>query len=155
MQSTNDLVFVDTNILIYAHDRDAGIRRERASQALDHLWQSRTGRTSVQVLQEFFAVASGKLKSAVGVAAAREVIRTYASWVAAPTGVNTVLRAIEIAEVAQISFWDGMIVAAAELSGATTLFTEDLNDGQVIAGILVVNPLADAPHRVPGKSPLK
>ena len=141
MPSTNDIVFVDTNILIYAHDKDAGVRWQRASQVMGTLWEARSGRVSVQVLQEFFAVATGKLKSAIGVATAREVIRNYSSWVAAPTGVDTVLRATEIAEIAQISFWDGMIVAAAERSGATKLYTEDLNDGQVIAGIRVINPL--------------
>lgn len=142
MPFTNDIVFVDTNILIYAHDRDAGVRWQRASQALEQLWDARTGRMSVQVLQEFFAVATGKLKAAVGVAAAREVIRTYSPWVTVPTGVDTVLRASEIAEIAKISFWDGMIIAAAERSDAATLYTEDLNDGQVIAGIRIVNPLA-------------
>ena len=142
MPSTNDIVFVDTNILIYAHDRDAGVRWQRASRALEQLWEARTGRMSVQVLQEFFAVATGKLKAAVGVAAAREVIRTYSPWVTVPTGVDTVLRASEIAEVAKISFWDGMIIAAAEQAGAATLYTEELNDGQLIAGIRVVNPLA-------------
>lgn len=142
MPFTNDIVFVDTNILIYAHDRDAGMRWQRASQALEQLWEAHTGRMSVQVLQEFFAVATGKLKAAVGVAAAREVIRTYSPWVTVPTGVDTVLRASEIAEIAKISFWDGMIIAAAERSDAATLYTEDLNDGQVIVGIRVVNPLA-------------
>jgi predicted nucleic acid-binding protein len=141
MPSTNDIVFVDTNILIYAHDRDAGPRRQRATQALDNLWAARTGRMSVQVLQEFFAVATRKLKASVEVAAAREVIRIYSPWVTAPTDVETILRASEIAEFAQISFWDGMIVAAAERSGAATLYSEDLNDGQIIAGIRVVNPL--------------
>jgi len=155
MRSTNDIVFVDTNILIYAHDRDAGTRRQRASKALEDLWEARTGRLSVQVLQEFFAVATSKLKTAVGTAAAREVIRIYAPWVTAPTGVDTVLRATEIAEVAQISFWDAMIVAGAEHSGATTLFTEDLNDGQVIAGVRIVNPLTDGFERGAAKSPLK
>ncbi len=142
MPFTNDIVFVDTNILIYAHDRDAGMRWQRASQALEQLWEAHTGRMSVQVLQEFFAVATGKWKAAVGVAAAREVIRTYSPWVTVPTGVDTVLRASEIAEIAKISFWDGMIIAAAERSDAATLYTEDLNDGQVIVGIRVVNPLA-------------
>jgi predicted nucleic acid-binding protein len=145
MPFTNDVVFVDTNILIYAHDRDAGLRWQRATQALDQLWTKRTGRMSVQVLQEFFAVATRKLKAPVEVATAREVIRNYAPWVTAPTDVNTVLRASEIAEVAQISFWNGMIVAAAERSGAATLYTEDLNDGQVIAGIRIVNPLTEKP----------
>jgi len=141
MASTNDVVFVDTNILIYAHDREGGLRWQRATQALDQLWTTRTGRISVQVLQEFFVVATRKLKAVVEVATAREVVRNYASWVTAPTDVDTVLRASEIAEIAQISFWDGMIVAAAERSQAATLYTEDLNDGQVIAGIRIVNPL--------------
>lgn len=141
MPSTSDIVFVDTNILIYAHDRDAGVRWQRASQVMGELWEARSGRVSVQVLQEFFAVATGKLKSTIGVATAREVIRNYSPWVTAPTGVDTVLRATEIAEIAQISFWDGMIVAAAERSGARKLYTEDLSDGQVIAGIRVINPL--------------
>jgi predicted nucleic acid-binding protein len=141
MPSTNDVVFVDTNILIYAHDRDGGLRWQRATQALDLLWTTRTGRISVQVLQEFFVVATRKLKAPVEVATAHEVVRNYSSWVTAPTDVDTILRASEIAEVAQISFWDGMIVAAAERSQAATLYTEDLNDGQVIAGIRIVNPL--------------
>jgi predicted nucleic acid-binding protein len=141
MPSTNDIVFVDTNILIYAHDRDGGLRWQRATQALDRLWTTRTGRMSVQVLQEFFVVTTRKLKASVEVATAREVIRSYSSWVTAPDDVDTVLRASEIAEIAQISFWDGMIVAAAERSGAATLYTEDLNEGQVIAGIRIVNPL--------------
>lgn len=141
MPSTNDVVFVDTNILIYAHDRDAGQRWQRATFALDRLWTTRTGRMSVQVLQEFFVVATRKLKASVEVATAREVIRNYSSWVTTPTDADTVLRASEIAEVAQISFWDGMIVAAAERSRAATLYTEDLNDGQIIAGIRIENPL--------------
>lgn len=141
MPSTNDVVFVDTNILIYAHDREGGLRWRRATQALDRLWTTGTGRMSVQVLQEFFVVATRKLKASVELATAREVIRNYSSWVTAPNDVDTVLRASEIAEVAQISFWDGMIVAAAERSGAATLYTEDLNDGQVIAGIRIANPL--------------
>jgi predicted nucleic acid-binding protein len=93
------------------------------------------------VLQEFFVVATRKLKAAVEVATAREVVRSYSSWVTAPTDVDTILRASEIAEVAKISFWDGMIVAAAERYRAVTLYTEDLTDGQVIAGIRIVNPL--------------
>jgi predicted nucleic acid-binding protein len=137
----SDIAFVDTNILIYAHDRDAGERWSKASRLLAQLWESRCGRLSVQVLQEFYAVAAGKLKSAIGTAAAREVVSAYAPWVASATDVNTVLRGAELAEIAQFSFWDGMVVAAAEQCGATMLYTEDLSDGQVIAGVRIVNPL--------------
>jgi len=137
----SDIAFVDTNILIYAHDRDAGERWTRASGLLAQLWESRCGRLSVQVLQEFYVVAAGKLKSAIGGAAAREVVSTYAPWVTSDADVATVLRGAELGELAQLSFWDGMIVAAAERCGATILYTEDLTDGQVIAGVRIVNPL--------------
>ena len=140
-----DLVFVDTNILIYAHDRDAGVRRDRAAAALGELWTNRSGRLSVQVLQEFYVTATSKLRSSIDRASAREVVRSYSSWVGAAADVGLVLRAIEIAELARLSYWDAMIVAAAEQCGASTLYTEDLNTGQSIAGIHIVNPLASSP----------
>lgn len=136
------LVFVDTNILIYAHDRDAGAKRERAAQVLEQLWDEQTGRLSVQVLQEVYVTVTQKL--AKGRATAREIIRAYTPWVHHPTTPETVLRATEIAEFAQLSFWDGLIVASAEQATASHLYTEDLNAGQSIAGIKVVNPLISA-----------
>lgn len=136
-----DVVFVDTNILIYAHDRDAGDRRVRAAQVLEQLWDEQTGRLSVQVLQEFYVTVTQKLSTPLARAGAREVVRTYASWARDPTTPDTILRASEIAELAQLSFWDGLIVASAEQAGATQLYTEDLNAGQVIAGVKIFNPL--------------
>ncbi len=137
----SELVFVDTNILIYAHDRDAGERRARAIAALEPLWRERTGRLSVQVLQEFFVVATATLREPMQRAAAREIVRTYGTWVTAPADVDGVLRAAEIAELAAVSFWDAMIIAAAERCGAGRLLSEDLQEGQIIAGVRVVNPL--------------
>jgi predicted nucleic acid-binding protein len=136
------VVFVDTNILIYAHDRDAGEKRERAARALERLWDEQTGRVSVQVLQEFYVTVTQRL--ATGRASAREVIRTYTPWVHHPTTPETILRANEIAELSQLSFWDGLIVASAEQAGAAQLYTEDLNAGQTIVGVKIVNPLVAA-----------
>jgi predicted nucleic acid-binding protein len=134
-----DVVFVDTNILIYAHDLDAGEKRERAARALERLWDEQTGRLSIQVLQEFYVTVTQKLST--GRACAREVVRTYTPWVRHPTTPETILRATEIAELSKLSFWDGLIVASAEQSGAAQLYTEDLNTGQSIVGVKVVNPL--------------
>lgn len=134
-----DVVFVDTNILIYAHDCTAGKKRERAAQALERLWDDQTGRISVQVLQEFYVTVTQKL--ATTRAAAREIIRTYTPWVHHPTSPLTILRASEIAELSQLSFWDALIVASAEQAGASRLYTEDLNAGQVIVGVTIINPL--------------
>lgn len=135
------VAFVDSNILIYAHDRDAGLRRERARQLCEKLWEERSGCVSVQVLQELYVTITRKLRAPAAKARARELVRAYSSWVISPTTAETVIRATELTEAAQIGFWDALIVAAAEQSGADTLFSEDLSDGQVIAGVRVVNPL--------------
>jgi len=136
------IAFVDTNILIYAHDLDAGVKRERAMAKLRELWESGSGRLSVQVLQEFYVNATQKLATPIARSMAREVIKTYGVWVHHTTTVETVTRATELAELARISFWDALIVASAEEVDAEELLSEDLNDGQAIAGIKVVNPLA-------------
>ncbi len=70
---------------------------------------------------------------------AREVVKIYGAWVREPTTAETVLRATDIADLAQLSFWDALIVAAAEQAGAVQLLSEDLNAGQEIAGIRIVN----------------
>jgi predicted nucleic acid-binding protein len=142
----SDLVFVDTNILVYAHDADAGVKRQRAVEALRELWQSNSGRLSIQVLQEFYVNVTQKLATPLARATAREVLSAYGTWVRAPTTVDTVRRATDLAEIAQLSFWDALVIASAEQSGAAQLYTEDLNTGQIIAGVTVVNPLAEHPY---------
>ncbi|MEZ5457766.1 MAG: PIN domain-containing protein [Steroidobacteraceae bacterium] len=134
------VTFVDSNILIYAHDLDAGEKRERAVTRLQDLWDTGTGRLSVQVLQEFYVNATRKLATPVARSTAREVIKTYGVWVPRATTVETVTRATNIAEFAQLSFWDALIVASAEDVGAEEILSEDLNDRQVIAGIRIINP---------------
>lgn len=138
----SDVVFVDTNILVYAHDADAGVKRERAIEKLQGLWENDTGRISVQVLQEFYVNVTRKLTTRVARSTAREVVSAYAAWVREPTTADTVLRATDICDLAQISFWDALIVAAAEQAGAAQLLSEDLNNGQTIAGIKIINPLS-------------
>jgi predicted nucleic acid-binding protein len=137
----SDVVFVDTNILVYAHDRDAGLKREKAAQALNRLWDERLGRLSVQVLQEFYVTVTKKQPTSSARASAREVVSMYAPWVHHPTTPETILRGTELAELAQVSFWDALILASAEEAGAAQLYSEDLNSGQTIAGVKIVNPL--------------
>jgi predicted nucleic acid-binding protein len=135
------IAFVDSNILIYAHDLDAGVKRERAAAKLRELWDSGTGRLSIQVLQEFYVNATRKLATPIARSTAREIITAYGVWVHHATTVETVTRAIELSDLAQITFWDALIVASAEEVDAHELLSEDLNDGQAIVGIKVVNPL--------------
>jgi len=135
------VVFVDTNILIYAHDSDAGLKRERSIDSLRRLWDADSGRMSVQVLQEFYVNVTRKLATPVATSTAREVVNTYGAWIRETTTADTVVRATHIAEMEQISFWDALIVASAEQVGAAEIYSEDLNAGHTIAGILIVNPL--------------
>jgi predicted nucleic acid-binding protein len=140
----SDIVFVDSNILIYAHDADAGSKRDRAVAKLRELWDSGAGRLSVQVLQEFYVNVTKKLGTRVSRSTAREVVNSYGAWVLEPTTPATVTRAIDIAEMTLIAFWDALIVAAAEQVQATHIYSEDLNAGQSIAGVKIVNPLVGA-----------
>ncbi len=135
------VVFVDTNILIYAHDADAGVKRERSIESLRPLWDDDKGRLSVQVLQEFYVNVTRKLATPVATSTAREIVNTYGAWIREATTADTVVRATHIAEMGQLSFWDALIVASAEQAGAAHIYSEDLNAGQMIAGILIVNPL--------------
>jgi predicted nucleic acid-binding protein len=132
--------FVDSNILIYAHDADAGARQRRASEQLVELWAAGTGLLSTQVLQEFYVNVTQKIKAPLSRSAAREVVRDYAPWVESPITPATVVRASEIGEIWRLAFWDGMILAAAEQSRAGRLLTEDLSHGARIAGIEIVDP---------------
>jgi predicted nucleic acid-binding protein len=88
--------------------------------------------------------ATRKLATRVAQLSAREVVNTYAAWIREPTTDDTVIRAIDVAALAQISFWDALIVASTEQVEATEIYSEDLNTGQSIAGIQIVNPLAAA-----------
>jgi len=134
--------FVDSNILIYAHDLDAGPKQQRAAEHLTALWNARTGRLNTQVLQEFYINVTRKIEAPLSGSAAREVVRLYSAWVESWITPVTVLRASEIGEVWHLSFWDSMIVAAAEQDQAARLLSEDLNHGQVIAGVQIVNPFS-------------
>jgi predicted nucleic acid-binding protein len=133
-------VFVDTNVLIYAHDLDAGSKHDRAAAILSDLWENENGIVSVQVLQEFYVNVTRKISAPLTPALARGVIRNYLAWQIAPNDPSTVLSASEIAERNQISFWDALIVASASNAGADRILSEDLNHGQMIEGVVIENP---------------
>lgn len=134
-------IFVDTNLLLYAHDVDAGEKQQRAESALRDLWNHRSGVLSPQVLQEFYVNAMRKGIKPLLREEARAVVATYSSWCIDITQAE-VFTAFRIEDTVKISFWDALIVAAALKAGATTIFSEDMNARQEIAGVRIVNPLA-------------
>ena len=136
-----DYSFVDTNILLYASDQGVSDNRLKAAELLRGLWQTRTGVVSTQVLQEFFYNAIRKLSLPLNVPAARTIVATYSVWQRLPITSATILQAIDLHTKLNFSFWDSLIIAAALESHCTTLYTEDLQHGQVIDGRLtIVNP---------------
>ena len=139
-----DKIFVDSNVLVYAHDKDAGSKQVQAAQRLGKLWETGLGRLSTQVLQEFYVNVTQKISKPLGRSAAREVVRSYGRWVENFITPGTVVRASEISETWQLSFWDGMILATAEQDGAAELLSEDLSHGQTIAGVRISNPFVVA-----------
>ncbi len=133
--------FVDTNILVYAYDRLAGIKNERSIALIQSLWESGEGVLSTQVLQELCISLRRKVAHPAPTDKIREMVRTYQSWQIVVNTPNSVLRALEIEERYRISFWDAMILQAAETAGAEVVYSEDLSAGQSYGGVRVVNPL--------------
>lgn len=132
--------FVDTNILLYAHDRSADEKQVKAAKLLAQLWEDQNGVASPQVLQEFLVNAVRKLQSPLSLAQTRDIVRTYGLWVTRDTKVEDILRATEIMELTAFSFWDSLIIASAEASGCEVLYSEDMQHGQQVAGLTICNP---------------
>jgi predicted nucleic acid-binding protein len=133
--------FVDTNVLVYAHDLDAGRKQKIAKELLLTLGQQRSGAVSMQVLQEFYNIVTRKLVHPMVKEEARATVDDFSLW-CIETSPAEIQRAFQIEDEARISFWDAMIVAAAHKAGAERILSEDLNPGQRIAGILIENPFA-------------
>jgi predicted nucleic acid-binding protein len=133
--------FVDTNILIYAHDRSTGAKHERARQLVERLWTTGQGVLSTQVLQELCVNLRRKVAKPVPVEEIRRLIQDYLSWEIVINTPEAVLQALEIEMRYKTSFWDALILQTAEQSGAAVLYSEDLAAKQSYGSVQVVNPL--------------
>ena len=125
----SDRAFIDTNVLIYAHDVDAGERHAVAARLVADLWETRRAVISTQVLQEFYVNVTRKIPSPLLHAVARQFVRTYSAWQTEIVDPQDIQLASELEEQHQLSFWDALIVAAAVKAGAGTILTEDLSPG--------------------------
>jgi len=137
----SDRCFVDTNILVYAQDLAAGEKYSRAHALMVELWEKRKGVISTQVLQELYIALRHRMKSPVSAVEAANILRDYSEWEVVINNRESILRAIEIEGRYKISFWDALILQAAERAEARTVYSEDLSHGSKYAGIMVVNPL--------------
>lgn len=138
-------VFVDTNVLLYQWDASAGPKRARAAEWLGALWRERSGRLSYQVLAEFYVTATQKLRPALPPPAARRYVRSLLAW--EPVVLDDVV--VEAAWRGQdrfhLSWWDALIVGAAQRAECRVLLSEDFQAGQQFDGLRVVDPFRSPP----------
>ncbi len=145
-----DLVFVDTNVLIYRVDHADPEKQRRAESWLGTLWSGHNGRLSFQVLQEFYTTATRKLDPALDREAARTIVRSLLAWQPVPVDARVVEGAWAVEERYGLSWWDALIVSAAQVADCRYLLTEDLQSGQDLGQVEVVDPFARAAEEIFG-----
>jgi predicted nucleic acid-binding protein len=139
----SDRLFLDTNILVYAYDLDAGDKRQISADLIRRMWQAGNGALSTQVLQEFYVNVTAKIPSPLSPSEARAVVSQYFVWHVELNTPASVVHASEIQERNRLSFWDALIVAAASRAGSAIVYSEDFNHGQILEGVRVLNPFLD------------
>ncbi len=140
----DDSLFVDTNILLYSVDSGSPKKREQAWNWLTLFWEQRTGRLSWQVLHEFYANAERRLR--LDRREARAIVEGYLRWSRVEMSFGLVQRAWHWMDQAQLAYWDGLILAAAEQSGCAWLLSEDFQPGRRYGSVTVINPLLKRPE---------
>jgi predicted nucleic acid-binding protein len=135
-----EICFVDTNVLVYWRDVDETLKQPVAAQCLSHLWQTRTGRTSVQVLSEYFTVVTKKMRHPLPPDKAWADVETLLNWTPASIDVETLQSARTIQRRYRLNWWDCLVVASAQQQGCSVLLSEDLQHGSVFDGLTVRNP---------------
>ena len=143
-----DRTFVDTNVLLYEWDGSDAKKQQRAIEWMRHLWETQSGRLSYQVLVEFYRGATQKLRPVLAAPKAQNHVRTLDAWKPVAIDQQVIETAWREQERYKLSWWDALIVAAAQRAGCRTLLSEDFQAGQQFGDLTVVNPFAAAPPSV-------
>lgn len=141
-------VFVDSNVLVYRRDVRETEKQSRAAEWVEHLARSRLGRVSIQVLHEYYATVTRKLDPGIPVEEARADVTDYLVWRPVPLEAGLLRDAWRAEDRFGLPFWDALIVAAARDAGCRYLLTEDLQDGQDLDDVRVVDPFHTAPDEL-------
>ena len=134
------LVFVDTNIWLYARDGSDPLKQRAASEALEALWRTGTGRTGLQVINEYFVNVTRKVSRPLTDAEAWADVEMMLAWRPRPLTADSIAAARAIAQHHRLSWWDALIVASAAQEGCEVLLSEDFQHGQLLGGLRVRNP---------------
>jgi predicted nucleic acid-binding protein len=139
-------VFVDTNVLVSTWDATRAAKRDQALAWMHALWDSQRGRTSLQVLNEFYVTVTRRLEPAVAPADAQRYVRTLFAWEPVPLDSQLLEQGWAVQQRLRLSFWDALIVAAALTASCSYLLTEDLQHDQDLDGVRVLNPFRAEPR---------
>ena len=134
--------FFDANVLVYLFDADAPGKRKKARALFQKHAEGGDILLSTQVLQEFYVAVTRKLARPLGAVAAAEAVTSFAELPLVQIDSELVLSAIHRSRNSQLSFWDALIVQAAIEGHASTLYSEDMQHGQALDGLRVVNPFS-------------
>jgi predicted nucleic acid-binding protein len=132
--------FLDTNILVYAYDRSAGMKHTISLQLMEECWTNGNGCLSIQVLQEFYVCVTQKIALPLDHQVARQIVSDLANWRLHSPEASDLLQAIDFQHSYQLSFWDAMVLQSAARLGCRQLFSEDLSHGQAYGEVKVINP---------------
>lgn len=135
-----ELVFVDTNVLVYARDASDPSRNTQAMHWMEMLWRDRCGRISTQVLSEYYVTVTRKLKPGLSQQEAWDDVSALMTWDPLPTDRALLQRGWELRRRFQLGWWDSLLVGAAQAQGCSILLSEDLQDGSILGGVVIRNP---------------
>ncbi len=132
-------IFIDTNLLVYSMDQHDLEKKRKCRDLLSSLTGDRKGVISTQVMQEFYVAATRKLGA--DALTVKDILHTFERFTIVMISPEMIKNAIDCGIINRISFWDSLIVVAAEAANCELLWTEDLNHGQIIRGVRIQNPL--------------
>lgn len=142
----SDRFFVDTNLLVYSRDASEPEKQQKAMQWMTRLWHDKSGRLSFQVLQEFYITVTHKLDPGLPTDIARTDVRSLMSWQPLAASATVMERAWTIQDRYGLSWWDALIVSAAQTADCRYLLTEDLQEQQDLGNVQVINPFHSSPE---------
>jgi predicted nucleic acid-binding protein len=131
-------IFIDTNLIVYTLDKSNANKQERARTVIREIVDVHLPVISTQVIKEIYVVAINKMKADPIIV--KNIIHNFRNMEIVTNDIELIEQAIDISVISQVSFWDSLIIAAAEKAKCEYIFSEDLNPGQTYRGILVVNP---------------
>ncbi|MGB8425939.1 MAG: PIN domain-containing protein [Desulfobacterales bacterium] len=138
-------VFVDTNVLVYSRDASEPQKQEQAAAWMAHLWRTKTGRLSYQILQEYYITVTAKLQPGLDPESARQEIRALLAWRPIVLDDRVMENAWHVQDNFKVSWWDALVVSAAQLTDCRYLLTEDLQENQMFGSLRVTNPFKEQP----------